>query len=117
MNVSEWLHMLNQATDDRVYISRLEIFDQSALLIKARLYISPDLFVQVYRNDRFDTTNMVLIYNNKRIYARDQLNGIWHRHPMNDPDLHDKSSAGQQATNLEQFLDEVEAVLATMNLP
>jgi hypothetical protein len=117
MNVNEWLRMLYQATDDRVYISRLEILEQSASLIKARLYISHDLFVQIYRNDRFDTTNMVLVYSNKRIYARDQLNGVWHRHPMSDPDLHDKSSAGQQPTDLAQFLDEVEAVLATMNLP
>lgn len=117
MNVSEWLRVLYQATDDRVYISRLEILDQSVSLIKARLYISPDLFVQIYRNDRFDTTNMVLIYNNKRIYARDQLNGVWHRHPMHDPTIHDTSSAGQQATTLEQFLDEVEATLASMNLP
>ncbi len=117
MNVNEWLRMLYQATDSRVYISRLEILDQSASLIKARLYISTDLFVQIYRNDRFDTTNMVLIYNKKRIYARDQLNGVWHRHPMSDPDFHDKSAAGQQATDLAQFLDEVEAILAAMELP
>jgi len=25
-------------------------------MLKARLYITPDLFVQVYRNERFDTT-------------------------------------------------------------
>lgn len=117
MNVNEWLHALHQETGARIYIGWFEILDQSASLIKARLYISPNLFVQIYRNDRFDTTNMVLIYNDKRIYARDQLNGIWHRHPMHAPDMHDSSSAGRQATSLAQFLDEVEMVLAAMNLP
>jgi len=117
MNVSEWLRDLHQAVSDRIYLNRLEILDQSATLIKARLYISPDLFVQVYRNDRFDTTNMVLIYNQQRLYARDQLNGMWHRHPMNAPHIHDTSLTGQQSTSLAQFLDEVEAVMAAMDLP
>jgi hypothetical protein len=117
MSISDRLRDLYRAASDRIYIDRLEILYQSATLVKARLYISPDLFVQFYRNERFDTTNMVLIYNQQRLYARDQLNGIWHRHPMRDPHIHDTSLAGQQAVSLTQFLDEVEAVMAAMDLP
>lgn len=63
MNVAELLATLRRETRRRAYYSRLEVLDHTATLLKARLYISPDLFVQVYRNDHFDTTNLVLIHN------------------------------------------------------
>lgn len=117
MNVSELLDALHTAVAKRAYIDRLVILDQSQSLIKARLLISPDLFVQAYRNDRFDTTNLVLIHNNVRLYARDQLGGQWHRHSADDPDHHDNSADGQKSVSLSEFLDEVETVLAARNLP
>ena len=86
-------------------------------MIKARLVITPQLFVQVYRNDRFDTTNFALIHNSKRTYARDQVAGKWHRHPVGMPDVHDHSDEGQQMVDLAEFLDEVEDILASGNLP
>ena len=46
---------------------------------RACLYISPELFVQIYRNDRFHTTNLALIYNGNRLFAHDELDGKWHR--------------------------------------
>jgi len=73
MTVPDLLLSLRRETETRSYIRRLEILDQSASLLKARLYIAADLFVQVYRNDRFDTTNLVLLHNGQRVYARDQL--------------------------------------------
>ncbi len=51
MRVQELLSALHQEAARRVYVVRLEILDQTSSLVKARLYISPDLFVQVYRND------------------------------------------------------------------
>jgi hypothetical protein len=39
-----------------------DVIDWSVSLVKARLYLSPTLFIQIYRNDRCDTTNRVLIY-------------------------------------------------------
>jgi hypothetical protein len=75
MKVTQWLDALHREARSRAYIIRLDILDQSRTMLKARLYISPDLFVQVYHNDRFDTTNLVLLYGGQRIYARDQLGG------------------------------------------
>jgi len=63
MNVADLLVALHNESKSRAYFSRLEILDQTATLLKARLYILPELFVQVYRNDYFDTTNLVLIHN------------------------------------------------------
>jgi hypothetical protein len=73
--------------------------------------------VQVYRNDRFDTTNFVLIYGGRRLYARDQLGGKWHRHTAAAPQVHDTSQEGRRLVGLAEFLDEVESVLSAMNLP
>ena len=117
MNVADLFAALQQELASRAYLTRLDVLDQSVSLLKARLYISPELFVQVYRNDRFDTTNLVLIYNGRRIYGRDQLGGAWHRHTETGPNLHDTSAEGRHAVNLAQFLNEVESVLAMMGLP
>jgi hypothetical protein len=73
--------------------------------------------VQVYRNDRFDTTNLVLVHNDRRIFGRDRLSGRWHRHPVHDPTSHDTSAEGQRGVSLDEFLDEVEAVLSSLGLP
>ena len=117
MNVDDLLIFLRQEVGHRAYISRLDLLDQTASLIKARLYIAPELFIQVYRNDRFDSTNLVLIHNGQRLYGRDQLGGKWHRHNHTAPDRHDTSPAGQQPVTLSEFLDEAETVLASMGLP
>ncbi len=67
MNVATLLAAVRQEVQARAYIARLEVLDQSRTLLKVRLHIAPDLFVQLYRNDRFDTTNYVLIYGGRRI--------------------------------------------------
>ena len=80
MNVSELAADLQKELRRRKYFLRLEILDQTPNLLKARLYISSELFVQAYRNDRYDTTNLVLVHGGQRLYARDQIDGQWHRH-------------------------------------
>jgi hypothetical protein len=117
VNASELLTQLPLEAQRRPYILRLEILELTSSLIKARLIISPDLFVQVYHNDQFDSTNLVLIHNQRRIYGRDQLGGVWHRHTLSEPDAHDKSKPGQQAVTIDEFLNEVEPILADLGLP
>lgn len=67
MNVADLVKALHSETQRRAYVERLVVLDHSSSLLKARLYISVDLFIQVYRNDRFDTTNLVLMHNGQRI--------------------------------------------------
>lgn len=117
MNVTDWLSALHHEAQSRAYFGRLVVLDHSISLLKARLYITADLFVQVYRNDRFDTTNLVLMYNAQRLYARDQLDGAWHRHTAADPQVHDTGAEGRRSVSLGKFLDEVEDVLAALGLP
>ena len=101
----------------RKYFSRMDVLDQTLSLVKIRLYITPDLFVQIYRNDKYQTTNLVLIHNNGRLYARDELDGYWHRHTHLAPEEHDTSTEGQRLVEIGEFLDEVENVLASLDLP
>jgi hypothetical protein len=117
MNVADLAVELRREAKRRKYFVRMEILDQTVSVIKARLYISPDLFVQVYRNERFQTTNFVLIYNGNRLFARDELDGRWHRHAQPFPEQHDFSAEGQRPAELRGFLDEVEEVLSALNLP
>ena len=117
MNVERLFDALRREAQSRAYIFRLDILDHSRNMLKARLVISPDLFVQVYRNDLYDTTNLVVLYGGRRLYARDQLGGRWHRHSAEAPDVHDTSADGSRAVELAEFLDEAEAVLAAMGLP
>jgi hypothetical protein len=117
MNAPILVRDLMRESVQRSYITRLDFLDQSANLVKARLYILLETFVQVYRNDRYHTTNLVLIHNGQRVYARDELNGVWHRHPADDPERHDASPEGQRPATLSSFLDEVEMILVEMNLP
>jgi hypothetical protein len=60
---------------------------------------------------------LVLLRAGQRIYARDQLGGVWHRHTAAAPHLHDTSDEGRRSVSLSEFLDEVETVLAAMGLP
>jgi hypothetical protein len=117
MNVSDITHHLSYECGRRKYVVRFEILNHSASLIKARIFIAPETFIQVYRNDLFNTTNLALIHNGQRIYARDELNGMWHRHPAHNPQIHDRSPEGQRPVTLSKFLDEVENILAETDLP
>lgn len=116
MTIDRWVSDLEREAT-RPYFRRLDILERGRSLIKARLIISTDLFVQVYRNERYDSTNLVLIYNGQRLYGRDQLGGSWHRHSADTPADHDRSTEGRRPISLHEFLDEVEAVLNERNLP
>lgn len=117
MNVPDIANGLQRELKHRKYFIRMEILEQTLSIIKARLYISPDLFVQVYRNDRFQTTNLALIHNGSRLFARDEVDGRWHMHVHTAPEEHDCSLEGQRGIELQEFLDEVEKILAGLNLP
>jgi len=117
MKASDLPATLGMELKRRKYFVRLEVLEQTLSLVKIRLYISPDLFVQVYRNDRYQTTNFALIHNGQRLYARDELDGNWHRHTHHAPEEHDTSREGKKAVEISEFLDEVEKVLAELDLP
>lgn len=116
MSVENWIHDLEQQSK-RAYVRHLEIVERSDHMVKARLILTDDLFIQVYRNERYDSTNLVLIHNRQRLYGRDQLGGSWHRHSIDSPAKHDRSQEGRRPVDLSEFLNEVETILADLDLP
>jgi len=58
-----------------------------------------------------------LIHNGQRLYARDELDGNWHRHTHRAPEEHDTTKEGKRPVEISEFLDEVEKVLAKFDLP
>jgi hypothetical protein len=117
MKAEELPATVGMELERRKYFVRMDVLDQTLSLVKIRLYISPDLFVQIYRNDLYKTTNLALIQNGRRLYARDELDGRWHRHTHRRPEEHDTSKEGRRPIELSEFLDEVEKVLAALDLP
>jgi hypothetical protein len=117
VSASELLLAIHEEAAARAYVARVEVLDQSRAMLKVRLYVAPDLYIQLYRNDRFDTTNFVLVYGGRRLYARDQLGGRWHRHTSGAPEAHDTSPEGSRPVALAEFLDEAESVMAAIGLP
>ena len=117
MNAADLPATLGMELERRKYFIQMEVLEQTLNLVKIRLYITVDLFVQIYRNDRYQTTNLVLIHNHQRLFARDELDGRWHRHTHDSPEEHDTSKEGRRAVEIGEFLDEVEQVLAVLGLP
>ena len=117
MKASDLPATLGMELKRRKYFTHLIVLEQTLSLVKIRLYISADLFIQIYRNDRYQTTNLALIHNGQRLYARDELNGNWHRHTHRAPEEHDTGKEGKKSVEISEFLDEVEKVLAELDLP
>lgn len=117
MKAEELPAIAGKELERRKYFVRMDVLDQTLSLVKIRLHITPDLFVQIYRNDVYKTTNLALIHNGQRLFARDELEGHWHRHTLLKPEEHDTSKEGRRLVKLSEFLDEVEQVLSALDLP
>jgi len=114
--IDELLTLADDALVKYSYYQQREILHQGRGHVKFRLYISRNLFVQVNRNEVANLTNMVLLQDFKRIYARDEYHGKWHRHPISDPDDHNHSDEGSKSVSLDTFLSEVDSILRKKGL-
>ncbi len=95
---------------------QIEVLDLTGHLIKARLWIRADLFIQVYRNDHSDMTNLLVVLEQQRVFARDGIRGLWHKHPFEHPDEHDISVDGRREVELLEFIEEVQELLIKEDL-
>lgn len=84
-------------------VELVHVIERGRQVLKARVYFSGGIFIQVYRNDRFGTTSFTLILGSRRIYGRDERGGNWHRHPSENPESHDESPEGKRAVTLGEF--------------
>ena len=109
MTLEEFIAALETAA--KKYALDVQILAETQNSVKARLTINESISVQCYYNQKSATTNYVMIGWSRRLYGRDSVGGTWHRHPFDDPDLHDDSAMGSLPVEPEQFLDEVFEIL------
>lgn len=98
------------------YFQRISLQNRGPGLIKFRLIITPDLFVQINRNETSNITNFALIYKENRIYGRDGYQNEWHQHTAAAPRHHNRDVEGNRASSLTQFLSEVDMLLRSKHL-
>jgi hypothetical protein len=97
-------------------IQEAKILDSHINILKVRLYFTEDLFIQIYRNDKNNNTSFTLISEGSRLYARDEIEGYWHKHPFKDPNCHDTSINGTKEVTLTEFYHEVLEILIKENI-
>ena len=98
------------------FIQDVKTVDKAENMIKMRLHVDTDCFIQVYANTQKQIFSYVLVLNRSRIFGRDCEGGLWHRHPHQAPDQHDFSPEGQRAVSFSEFLSEAQQVLQEEDL-
>jgi hypothetical protein len=116
VRISDRILELEIAVRRYTFVRQVVKVDETHYSVKYRLYIEPDLFVQLYFNERSGTVGLVLIHRGRRLYGRDCQAGRWHRHPADDPATHDASPEGARAISVEEFLAEVQDILVKVSL-
>ena len=81
-----------------------------------RFEITDHSFVQLYCNTRKSLFSYALVMTGARVFGRDCDGGQWHRHPVESPDMHDATAEGKRAVTFEEFLQEVQQVLARLKM-
>jgi hypothetical protein len=101
----------NEAYDKIWFIASVEEVAHTDISLSVRLHIRPGLFVQAFLGERSGALYFALIEQDRRIFGIDREMGVWHKHPFNDPDLHEPLSEGLEPKPLLTFLAQVETLL------
>jgi len=108
--IDDILNDLLQISRDPLF-QRLDILDITSSVLKARLIIKPDLYVQIYENLRRPKCSYTLIVGNNRFYGRDLREDSWHRHPVEGPEIHNDSEEASRSVTITDFIEEVKEIL------
>lgn len=93
-------------------IRELKVIEKTKSILKARLYFSDDIFVQVYVNIRRPKKSYAVIVNDIRIFGKDYVFGLWHLHPFESPQKHDDSEGARNPVTIEEFVEEAAFILS-----
>ena|SRR4030067_2211140 len=98
------------------FVEKIETLLRTPNTIKIKLTITPTCFIQVYQNIQKDIKNYVLVAGNQRLFGRDCDGGVWHSHPIENPDSHDFSEDGARPVSFEEFMYEVSEKLILLGI-
>lgn len=98
------------------FVEKAETLLKTPNTIKIKLTITPTSFIQVYQNIQKGIKNYVLVAGNQRLFGRDCDGGVWHSHPIENPDSHDFSEDGARIVSFEEFMYEVSEKLIFLGI-
>lgn len=93
-------------------ITELKIIEKTKSILKVRLFVSEDIFIQIYVNLKRPKISYALIINDSRIFGKDYLFEEWHLHPFESPGKHDVSEKAKQPVAIEDFVEEALFILS-----
>jgi hypothetical protein len=91
---------------------QLTILDKTASILKARLFFTEDICVQIYINSRKPKKSYTLIVNDRRIFGKDFVWNKWHTHPFENPDIHDSTGEGEEPITVQEFIQQATFILS-----
>lgn len=95
---------------------KLVILDITSSILKARLVIDADIYIQIYENVRRPKASYTLIVGSNRFYGKDMREGLWHKHPIENPEIHDDSKEASKSITIFEFVQEVKEILIQKEL-
>jgi hypothetical protein len=110
MTIDELIIEAYSAKDRFWFIDDLQM-ERTDSTIRLRFSIGPKLFIQVFFSERSGRFSLALIDSSMRLYGRDREHGLWHRHPFEDPSIHEPTPEGMSPHPIIQFITEVEELL------
>ena len=117
MNNADALQLEAEEALERVwFVQSLEVMERTDFTLSLRLYIRPDLFVNVFLGEITGSLYFALIEGRQRIFGIDREAGEWHLHPYESPHLHKLLTEGLEPKPLLKFLSRVEELLLQHDL-
>jgi hypothetical protein len=104
-SIEEIYQSLEKISQSEIVID-LKVIEKTRSILKARLYFSEELFVQIYINIKKPKRSYTLILNDRRIFGKDYIYGQWHIHSYENPDEHDFSDFAKKEISIEEFIQE-----------
>ena len=112
--MDEFIKEVNEVA--KLYTLKVEILARTKNAVKIRVPITENIYIQLYYNKESGTKNFVLIGWNKRLFGRDCVGGAWHKHPFENPEVHDFGKDGKREVSVSDFFEEVFGLLRKNNL-
>ena len=88
MDVTQFLQQLLEALSSLPFVREVDLKTE-VFILKGRVFLENNCFLQVYFNARTGTIAFALIKGEKRLWGIDfDSLRAWHVHPMENPDAH-----------------------------
>lgn len=111
MSIEDFLQEINKVSSK--YGLDILSLDYTDVTVLCRVGFSFDVFIQVYLNSTKEKLNLALIIGKNRIYGVDKEGGIYHKHPVENSQLH---LSLEKEVSLEEFIIESMNILIKLGI-